>query len=564
MPFYKKPHRDTIIANSSATLADLDVSDGTLTVDEVNSRVGIGTTSPSAALGVNGNVVVEPGGKLGIGLTAPDCPLDINAANDLPQAIIRYGTSYKTDLLTTSNGTFRITPTARTLQVDTGDTNGGNIQFTKAGGTVSGAISWDTGDKDVTLYSDANLYLGAGGSAADLTLNANGNAQFGGTVTATGITIGSTAITATGAELNYCDGVTSNIQTQLDSKGATAGSANITTVGTIGTGTWQGTAIASAYLDADTAHLSGTQTFSGAKSFTGGVTIDDGELTLGSTAITATGAELNHCDGVTSNIQTQLDSKGPTAGSGSITTVGTIGSGTWQGTAIASAYLDADTAHLSGTQTFTGAKTFSEDVIISGTTPKLTIGDGDAEDTMLAFDGNAADYRIGVQDSTDTLQIGKGLSHGTTAVIKIDSSTNCQVMHNSAVADGEYSGDLAMYTAGEDLSAGEVVYFKSDGKVYKAVATASATSRAVAMCVADVSANGMGAFLLRGFVRFNSNFPTYTVGGVVYTPTAEQSNLNTPHQTAPSADGQFLQIIGYAIGADSLWMHFDSTIVEIA
>ena len=32
--------------------------------------------------------------------------------------------------------------------------------------------------------------------------------------------------------------------------------ANITTVGTIGTGVWQGTAIASAYLDSDTAHLS--------------------------------------------------------------------------------------------------------------------------------------------------------------------------------------------------------------------------------------------------------------------------------------------------------------------
>ncbi len=388
--------------------------------------------------------------------------------------------------------------------------------------------------------------------------------EVSGTVKATGITIGNTAITATGAELNHCDGVTSNLQTQIDSKAPAAGSANITTVGTIGTGTWQGTAIASAYLDADTAHLSGTQTFSGAKSFTGGVTIDDGELTLGNTAITATGAELNHCDGVTSNIQTQLDSKGPTAGSGSITTVGTIGSGTWQGTAIASAYLDADTAHLSGTQTFTGAKTFSEDVIISGTTPKLTIGDNDSEDTMLAFDGNAADYRIGVQDSSDTLEIGKGLSHGTTAVIKIDSSTNCQVMHNSAVADGEYSGDLAMFESGEALSAGEVVYLNAQGKMVKAVATAAATSRAVAMCVADIAANTMGPFLLRGFVRFNSNFPTYQVGSPVYTPTAEQSNLNVPHQTAPSADGQFLQIIGYAISANALWMHFDSTIVEIA
>ena len=40
-------------------------------------------------------------------------------------------------------------------------------------------------------------------------------------------------------------------------------------------------------------------------------------------------------------------------------TVGTITSGTWEGTAIASAYLDSDTAYLSGTQTFTGNKSFS-------------------------------------------------------------------------------------------------------------------------------------------------------------------------------------------------------------
>ncbi len=54
MPFYKKPHRDTIIANSSATLADLDVSAGTLTVDEVNKRIGCGTDTPSTQLQVEG------------------------------------------------------------------------------------------------------------------------------------------------------------------------------------------------------------------------------------------------------------------------------------------------------------------------------------------------------------------------------------------------------------------------------------------------------------------------------------------------------------------------------
>lgn len=52
--------------------------------------------------------------------------------------------------------------------------------------------------------------------------------------------------------------------------------------------------------------------------------------------------------------QTQADINGL-----AITTVGTISSGTWQGTAIASAYLDSDTAHLSGAQTFTGKKTIN-------------------------------------------------------------------------------------------------------------------------------------------------------------------------------------------------------------
>ena len=66
--------------------------------------------------------------------------------------------------------------------------------------------------------------------------------------------------------------------------------------------------------------------------------------------------------------------------------------------------------------------TFSGNVKISGTTPKLTIGDAGAEDTMLVFDGNAQDFRIGLDDGTDKLEIGVGSSHGTTTAITIDSS----------------------------------------------------------------------------------------------------------------------------------------------
>ncbi len=204
------------------------------------------------------------------------------------------------------------------------------------------------------------------------------------------------------------------------------------------------------------------------------------------------------------------------------------------------------------------------DVVIKGATPKLIIGDAGAEDTMLVFDGNAADYRIGLDDGTDTLEIGKGSTHGTTAIIKVDSSTNLQLLHNSAVADGEYSGDLAMFTAGEDLTAGEVVYFKSDSKVWKAVATASATSRCVAMCLATTSADALGPFLLKGFARFNSEFPTWTIGGTLYTPEAETRGKNVPEQTAPDTDGDFVQVIGFAIGADAVYFNPSNDIIEVA
>ena len=195
---------------------------------------------------------------------------------------------------------------------------------------------------------------------------------------------------------------------------------------------------------------------------------------------------------------------------------------------------------------------------------RVVIGDGSEVDTMLVFDGHAADFRIGIDDSTDTLEIGKGTTHATDAIIKIKSSTNLEMMLNSGVADGEVSGTLAMFTADEDLTAGECVYFKSNGKVAKAVATAAATSRCVAMAIAPTSANALGPFLLKGFARFDSEFPTWTVGGALFTPEAETSSKNVPEQTAPDTDGDFVQVIGYAISADAIYFDPDSTVIEVA
>ena len=61
----------------------------------------------------------------------------------------------------------------------------------------------------------------------------------------------------------------------------------------------------------------------------------------------------------------------------------------------------------------------ADNLLLSGTTPTLTIGDAGAEDTKIVFDGNAQDFYIGLDDSADDLVIGLGSAVGTTPAISI-------------------------------------------------------------------------------------------------------------------------------------------------
>ena len=104
-----------------------------------------------------------------------------------------------------------------------------------------------------------------------------------------------------------------------------------------------------------------------------------------------------------------------TASQTAITSVGTIGTGVWQGTAVASAYLDADTAHLSTTQTFSGAKTFSalsthnSDIYIKGGGTLRLYQTGDANWGNLLFDSSVG-FNFG-----DAVRVGGSLIAGTSS-----------------------------------------------------------------------------------------------------------------------------------------------------
>ena len=88
--------------------------------------------------------------------------------------------------------------------------------------------------------------------------------------------------------------------------------------------------------------------------------------------------------------------------------------------------FDADDSHAASI--VAGTVTANENVMSLATAgvtfnvPTITLGDATAEDTKLVFDGNAVDYRMGLDDSADTLEIGIGSTHATTAQISLNAT----------------------------------------------------------------------------------------------------------------------------------------------
>ena len=136
------------------------------------------------------------------------------------------------------------------------------------GATASAYLLWD---------ESADKLLTAGGALVDIVKD-----KF---------MIGGTAVTTTAAELNVLDAVTAgtvsaSLGVVVDSNKDIGSFRNITLTGE---------------LDAGSLDVSGNADIDG--------TLETDALSIGSTTITATAAELNYVDGVTSAIQTQIDTK---------------------------------------------------------------------------------------------------------------------------------------------------------------------------------------------------------------------------------------------------------------
>ena len=85
----------------------------------------------------------------------------------------------------------------------------------------------------------------------------------------------------------------------------------------------------------------------------------------------------------------------------------------------------------------------TDSVKITGTTPTLTIGDGGEEDTKVVFDGNAGDFHVGLDDSSDNLVLGAGTTLGAEPRVEIDKDGGVQI-----ISDAPTNGQLKLSDIG--------------------------------------------------------------------------------------------------------------------
>ena len=201
----------TKVRGSLIDMADLDLSDvGALSVDSI---AGDNDANTSITFSGSDVITIATGGSgrltIGDGALSPVTTNQI----DLGTGSLEFKDAYFDGTVTSDAFvgplTGNVTGTASTATVattvtitDNESTNENNAVIFTAGGDVDGG--------NLGLESDGNL-----------TYNPSTGTLTATEVSATTLDIGGTNLSATAAELNYVDGVTSAIQTQMDTKAST-------------------------------------------------------------------------------------------------------------------------------------------------------------------------------------------------------------------------------------------------------------------------------------------------------------------------------------------------------
>jgi hypothetical protein len=219
-----------------------------------------------------------------------------------------------------------------------------------------------------------------------------------------------------------------------------------------------------------------------------------------------------------------------------ITSVGTIGTGTWQGTPITSSYINASQTGIT------------------------SVGDLDAGSITSNF-GNI-DTGSSTIDTTGAVSTGALSPAGDLAIadakyIKLGAARMATI--EPAGEPSGYGIVIGFDSAGS-VSAGDAVYINGSGKVAQANAQqGSVTDPAIGIATNDGGSDGDDVYVLtHGIWRMDAE--GFTAGDPVYV--GESAGALTA--TAPSTDGDYVQRLGIAISDDCMLVMPSLDVIEHA
>jgi hypothetical protein len=372
------------------------VLSGTLTVAGATTQTGalsIDDTTDSTST-TTGSIHTDGGVGIAKDLIVGD---DVKLLTD--SAVLSLGVG--SDATLTHDGTTGLTIAANPVIVDSGDAltldaHTGIHIFKDAGTEVLRFTEGNSGDVTIKLATNGKdlIFTDHGDATGLKVLDAAAGINVPGEVQTTKI-----AYTDGDDALTIADGGGVTTSGTFESGGAaTLASLVCTAAGTFGGG-----------YGATGATIS----TAGVGQFNGALTTD-GVLTAASLDISGN-ADIDgtlEADAITLNGTALGSLYSPIAGSTSIVTVGTIGTGTWQGTKVASAYLDDQTAHLNVTQSFTGAKTFGAATQFNST---VTVGVDDTGYDVQLFGATSGSSLLWDQSADDLIFTNAGIAVGSDA-----------------------------------------------------------------------------------------------------------------------------------------------------
>ena len=317
--------------------------------------------------------------------------------------------------------------------------------------STDGTLAWSTPEVgDITAVTAGNGLSGGGTSGAvSLALDLN-------ELSAASVNVANDSIAIVDADDSNSSKKESiaDLMAAVDGTGLTASSGvlsvdasqtQITAVGTIGTGTWQGSTVAVGYGGTGATSLTdgGVLLGSGTGAITAMAVLGDGEIIIG--------------DG--SGDPTTLDVGSASA----ITTLGTISTGVWNGTSIGTSYTDAKvTSVVAGTA-----------VDVSGTTGDVTVNVDLSELATSTTDGDG-DYFVVVDASNVSRKLTKGNISLAGFTGTAATATTASVATTVTISDNESTNENngLVFTSGGTLtgnlgleSDGDVTYNPSTGKI---------------------------------------------------------------------------------------------------